>query len=285
MAAPAEAGDEASAVGEPGAGIVQGDFGVTGGARAFVCRDFEDTVAGGEGGHDHFHLNRGVPRTEIEATEDVGADGAKTVLRIRQAGAEAAIDQVGDEGGTGEAEKFVAAAVKLVGAAEEAGAGDVFGFAGFDGSDEKRDIDRIVRAVGVDENADVGFDVSDGFAERGAFAAAGIADDAGAGGGGDGGGVIGGAAFDDEDVSGVVEALADDGSDGGGFVARGDDSGDFGIGLLVALEDIDDGDGALAEKPAHAKREEAMFAVAEAENVVRFGHLGRGQGRREGMRA
>lgn len=58
-------------------------------------------------------------------------------MGIGQAGPIAAVDEVGDKRGAGEAEKFVAAAVEFIGAAEEAGAGDVVGEVGVDRGDEQ----------------------------------------------------------------------------------------------------------------------------------------------------
>ena len=126
-------------------------------------------VASGERRHDKFHLDSGMPGAQIEAAEYVGADGAETVLGVGEARAETAVDEISDEGRTGETEKFVAAAMKFVGATEETGAADVVGHTRFDGRDERGNIDRIMRAVGIDEDADGRGDLSDGETEGGAF--------------------------------------------------------------------------------------------------------------------
>ena len=166
--------------------------------------------------------------------------------------------------------------MEFIGAAEEAGAGDVVGEVGVDRGDEQGNIDRIVGTVGIDENTKRSFDVGDGEPERGAFAEAGVADDAGPGGLGDRGGGIGGAALDDDDVTGVVEAFADDGGDGGGFVAGGDDGGDGGIRAGLGLGELTDGDLALSDHAPGAEGDEAVVALAETED---FGLVGGGKGR------
>ncbi len=140
------------------------------------------------------------------------------------------------------------------------------GEAGVERRDEQGNIDGIVRAVGVDEDADRGFDVGDGEAQRGAFAETGVAHDAGAGLAGDAGGVIGGTAFDDDDVRGVVKTFADDGGDGGGFVARGDDGGDIGIGTGLGLTELIGREFALPDHAAGAEGHEAVLALTEAED-------------------
>src|ERR1039458_9664517 len=123
----------------PGAGAMQRDFGVAGGAGAFMGRHLGDPVAERQRGHDHLHFNRGMARTQVKPAKHLGADGAKPVLRVRQAAAKPPVDQVGDKGGSGQAEKLVAASVELVGTAELAGAGYMIRPSGLDRRDEEGD--------------------------------------------------------------------------------------------------------------------------------------------------
>ena len=110
-------------------GIGQRDLGKTRGARPLVGGNLRHSETGSEGRNDHLQLDGGVAGAQLKLPEDVGANRAKPVLRIGQARAETAVDQVGDERGPGEAKKLVAAAVQFVRAAEQAGTGDMVGLA------------------------------------------------------------------------------------------------------------------------------------------------------------
>ena len=235
-------------------------------------RHLGDTQTGGERGGDHLHLDRGVPRLELQGAEKVGADGAEAVLGVRKTRAEAPVEHESDERRAGEAEELVAAAMEFVGAAEEARTGDVLGDAGLDGGDEHGDVDGIVGAVGVDEDADGRGDLSDGETEGGAFAASLVADNACASGESHGSGAVGGAALDDDDVGDEFQALLDDEADGELLVAGGNDDGDIRVRLVLRAHQVIRGGAALPQQALGAADDEQAFAFTETDNVTSVVH-------------
>ena len=201
-------------------------------------------------------------------------------MGVGEARAETAVDEISDEGRTGETEKFVAAAMKFVGATEETGAADVVGHTRFDGRDERGNIDRIMRAVGIDEDADGRGDLSDGETEGGAFAASLVADNACASGESHGSGAVGGAAFDDHDMSGVVAALFHHGGDGGLFIASRNDSSDVRIGTAFGQGERLRLQATMPNHATGAEENKRLLLFAEMEDVGKRTRRGVGRRRR-----
>lgn len=139
--------------------------------------------------------------------------------------------------------------------AEDAGAEDEVGFAGFDGGEERENFGGDVAAVGVHEDDDsgVGWEGGDGAEAGVAVAAAGLGKNAGTVGGGDFGGAVFRAVVDDEDF---------------GIDARGESVEDAADGLLLVQSRNDEdrfhglGDGGGAACSVFRLRDTTTFGLA-----------------------
>ena len=102
---------------------------------------------------------------------DVAPDGAKSVLAVGQPDVPAIVDRQHDELRSDVADELLERAMQLVAAAFAARADDQVRLARLDRRDELRDVVRVVRAVGVDEDEDLVVGLVEREAQRFALAA------------------------------------------------------------------------------------------------------------------
>jgi len=191
-----------------------------------VARDLRDAVAALERLHQHFLLNRRRVRGQPEAARHVGADGAEAVLTVGEPDVPAVVDRQHDQLRPDVADQLIERAVELIAAAFAARGDDQVGLAGADGLDEFRDVGGLVRAVGVDEDDNLGGGGSNRHPQRVPLTAAVVHDDPGAVLDGDIARAVARVAVDHENLVGVGAARVDDRTDDALFVLGGNHDGD-----------------------------------------------------------